>query len=310
MFAHVIKTEPTTFYLGVCNPCTRPVREEHRGATRHVTGTCLQCDGPVRLERLVAVTSEDHCNGACECATGPNCSCSCGGANHGRAWGGGYITHTHHQLESHLEAYRARVAKLAEQRQRKAELAAAKRRNIFTGWAEDPSVAPILAQLATIDAGDGTFLSDMKDLVGEHKLLTERQLAATDRAVTRILERRARIEHQRATAQPAPLGKALVVEGVVTSAKAEDNPFSRGLRCTMVVDCGTYRVFMTIPRSLSDVNATTQGNLFGLRGKRVRLVADLGPAKSGDDPSFAIGTRPRNAEILGMSPPRWLTKAR
>jgi len=41
------------------------------------------------LGKPIKGTVTDHaCNAKCEAATGPNCECSCGGANHGKAHSG------------------------------------------------------------------------------------------------------------------------------------------------------------------------------------------------------------------------------
>ena len=64
----------------------------------------------------------------------------------------------------------------------------------------------------------------------------------------------------------------------------------------MLVKGDGWKIWATIPASIDDVNATTPGNLGGLRGRTVRFVADV--TVSREDPSFGIAKRPRKAEIL------------
>lgn len=53
-------------------------------------GNCPSCDKPVRmLGKLVRgkFKADKKCDGRCMAATGPNCECQCGGANHGASHG-------------------------------------------------------------------------------------------------------------------------------------------------------------------------------------------------------------------------------
>lgn len=48
---------------------------------------CPDCGATVRLKRLEGTHKpEVPCDARCTNAKGPNCECSCGGANHGAAW--------------------------------------------------------------------------------------------------------------------------------------------------------------------------------------------------------------------------------
>lgn len=49
---------------------------------------CPKCNSlRVQSSAVVGVYTEQHiCNGACVSAKGPQCSCSCGGVNHGAGW--------------------------------------------------------------------------------------------------------------------------------------------------------------------------------------------------------------------------------
>lgn len=61
-------------------------------------GICGHCDGKleylgrVKGARLVETQELCKCDGRCVFAKGPNCDCTCQGANHGSGWhGGGFV---------------------------------------------------------------------------------------------------------------------------------------------------------------------------------------------------------------------------
>lgn len=59
---------------------------------RAVCGICdgkLEYMGHVQADRLVETGERCKCDGRCVFASGPNCDCHCGGANHGHGWFGG-----------------------------------------------------------------------------------------------------------------------------------------------------------------------------------------------------------------------------
>lgn len=48
---------------------------------------CPECDRSLQWDEIAGRVVEDHpCDARCMCARGPNCECSCGGANHGCAF--------------------------------------------------------------------------------------------------------------------------------------------------------------------------------------------------------------------------------
>jgi hypothetical protein len=50
------------------------------------TVACPGCKAQVSLTAVKGTVSEEHiCGARCLASTGPNCECSCGGANHGRS---------------------------------------------------------------------------------------------------------------------------------------------------------------------------------------------------------------------------------
>jgi hypothetical protein len=51
-------------------------------------GLCPSCGRAMDYGILAGRVNPDHkCNGVCVNARGPQCDCSCGGANHGKGWG-------------------------------------------------------------------------------------------------------------------------------------------------------------------------------------------------------------------------------
>lgn len=48
---------------------------------------CPECDGSLQWDEIVGKVVDDHpCDARCMGARGPDCECSCGGANHGSAF--------------------------------------------------------------------------------------------------------------------------------------------------------------------------------------------------------------------------------
>ncbi len=51
------------------------------------SGLCPTCHRAMKHGKLVAHLAPEHkCDARCTGARGPNCECSCGGANHGAGW--------------------------------------------------------------------------------------------------------------------------------------------------------------------------------------------------------------------------------
>lgn len=294
----IADTTGTVHYLGVCTPCARPLRVDDTSGARYITVSCPECARGVRCERLVAVTTVDVCDARCMNATGPACSCACGGANHGGTWGGPR-TRTDLRLISALENYRAQVAAKAAKKAVRAKRETDRRRAAFAEWAANKDVRPVLDFLRSTDINH-PFLDDMLDLVDRHRPLTDGQLAGVARFADnarKAAERRAQSERRRAEGKAAPLGKGLAVEGVIVHVKVEDGYVHGTVTTRMLVDCADgYRVFATVPRSLTPV--LTVNTFREMRGRKVRFVADLETPTKGDDPSFVIGKRPRKAQFV------------
>ncbi|MBN1172642.1 MAG: hypothetical protein JXA67_10760 [Micromonosporaceae bacterium] len=291
----ILDAQPTTVYLGTCAPCRRPVRARNdQATTRYLRLTCPECHRTVTGERLHATTNADPCHGRCMGATGPACSCSCGGDNHGRLW-----EYQSEMTETALAAYRARIAEQEAAAARRAQAAAARRRATFQTWADQHTdVITFLGDGSQFDAisdDPSDFLSDMAHAVNRHQTLTDNQAAAVIRcrnARQRIATRRA---EDAANARPVPTGEAVTITGTIIYADAKDNPYGPGVRLTMLVKGDGWKVWSTIPRAIMP-NTTTVHWRDQVKGRRIQFTADV-TAKP-DNPTEGTAKRPRKATIL------------
>jgi len=276
---------PLPVFLGTCTPCQRPMRvrdEEYRGDGR--PGTCPDCAGAVALERVYGTTSRMTCDPRCEGATGPSCSCGCGGINHGGAW-----SKSGEMLAGALARYRDAQAKRAEAARKRADAAQRKAKTAFDEWYDDANAAGDLTWLDEVGRDVDGFLGELAERVDDGKMLTERQLACVPRNRKWIAEREARRAERAerdATAAPVPAGRREVT-GVVLSVKVEDSPFGHDRTVVkMLVDAGDFRLYGTQPRSLYGAE----------RGDRVTFTATLEP-KAGEN-GFGFFSRPAKAALV------------
>jgi hypothetical protein len=107
-----------------------------------------------------------------------------------------------------------------------------------------------------------------------------RGLAFLPSAVRAWMKRQAEAQKPHVEAVMPPTGR-IVLEGTVTSQKLVESDF--GSVYKMVLDCGAYRVWGTVPSGLA----------VGL-GDRVRLTATVQPKEVG----FGFYSRPSKAELL------------
>ncbi|MFG2847463.1 hypothetical protein ACGF12_30485 [Kitasatospora sp. NPDC048296] len=223
------------------------------------------------------------------------CSCSCGGANHGGAFG---AQSTQEETEQAVAAYRARVAKEEDKRAKAAAAARRRAEREFEAWSTAaPGRAELLAYLSE-GPHDNEFVADMADQVAQLRTLTERQEAAVGRCME-YARRRAEAEQRRAqdavAAVPVPTGKALEITGEIVHARYEEGDYGRRGQFKMLVrgDDG-WRVWSTVPVALTPrISSTTVRDL---HGKRVRFTADVEPSPK--DASYGFAKRPRKAEAL------------
>ncbi|MEW9530662.1 hypothetical protein [Microbispora sp. NPDC049125] len=293
----IIDTTLTSRWLGTCTTCVRPVAIEDNTLRGAATFTpCPECGQRVEVKRLVAVTTEEVCDANCMSAVGPACSCACGGENHGSSWGKRSTTM---EFQVNLEKYRAKVAKQNAAKQRREANRREAARAAFQAWA-DPH-ENLINYLRGYDGGNG-FLEDMARHVNRYEILTDRQVTAAYRAMDWEIERAerdAKRAEQEANAKPVPLGKGIVIEGVVVHADMKETFYGGGRqyvdKMLVLLDDGG-KIWCTIPTSLHGV--TTVGNLHGLKNVRVRFTADVALSKNDPDPLFGIATRPKQAVRL------------
>ncbi|MER7688762.1 hypothetical protein [Streptomyces sp. NPDC097610] len=291
----ILSKRPTDYFLGACAPCRLPVRAtlpDTRDDARHTA--CPQCGTRTRVSRVYATTVDASCDAACMGATGPACSCSCGGANHGGSWAP--ATYESHATADALARYRERLDKQERERARKAEAERKSRQAAFDAWAEGHG--DVIEFLTATDI-DNTFIDDMRRYLRRLDVLTERQAAAVRKFIEGARRRAAEEERRKAEAEaagPVPEGRQTLT-GEVVSAKIRDNDFSpSGADYKMLVrlDNGA-KVYGTIPKALQ-TRRTTEGNLFALRGVRVQFDATV-TAKTGE-PTFGYFQRPTKATFI------------
>lgn len=288
----IVSSHPTAIFLGVCAPCVRPVRvtdEQARGKSTNFT--CPECGRRGVAERLYAVTNAaEPCDGRCMGATGPSCSCQCGGKNHGGAYSLRPTTETEVTAGA-LAGYRQRVATREAQARRRADATRTAAASAFDQWADEHR--DIVDFLAGADIGyTDVFLDDMACLIRLNRPLTDNQAAA----VRRVIAARQRFAEQKAAeqaaAQPVPTGDAVTITGEVVHTRRESNPYGPGSRCSMLVKGDGWRVWSSVPGSL----ASNLYKLSDLKGQHVRFVAAV--TASADDASFGYAKRPRKAEMI------------
>lgn len=289
----IVASNPTDHFLGACSACARPIRETREQTDRHVTTGCPECGRDVVLERLFATQSQEPCDPRCMGATGPSCSCACGGANHA----GAFSVEHGEMLQSALEAYRDRLAKADAVRAARIDRERRARDEIFADWAAEH--ADVLGYLANSGSWSD-FFDSLQQQVDEHRPLTERQVAAVRNAIARDRERAERDAHAKAAATTAAPAGTTCIEGEIITVRQLDNDYNGGVvhKLRVLAD-GGYQVYLTMPRAIAPREYSAldwQAFLKSLPGKRIRFTAELSP--SAEDPAFAYGKRPRSAALL------------
>lgn len=75
----------TVHYLAPAWPADSLLLATIRDGGCRASGRCWTCGRKLKIDELHATYSPEHeCDGRCLAAKGPNCECSCHGANHGR----------------------------------------------------------------------------------------------------------------------------------------------------------------------------------------------------------------------------------
>lgn len=297
----LVSATPTTRFIGTCTPCVYPVRIIDESVVGDVARVnCPGCRQVLKLERLYGTKTLDLCDPRCMGATGPSCSCACGGTNHG----GNYTLRDGEITASALAEYRAQVAKREDAAAKRAAAKARKERAEFDMWAADNAdVVEFLGngdQFAYGSDDPNDFLYEMAGHTGRYaqrRALTDRQADAVRRCMAARVRFEAAKREREANAKPCPTGAAVEVVGEVTKAWYEEGVFNgrEVTRWLMTVHGDGWDVRMTIPKALQ-TGETTPGNLFGLKGRRVSVTAAVEPSRK--SASYGFGKRPRAARFL------------
>ena|SRR5215472_1411853 len=322
----------TDIYLGHCEMHDRPVRYEGTTSVTPVAGQPgtyrIWCPVPeagasghwiAGAERLVAVTTNVTCDGACMSARRPSCDCGCGGMNHGRSWG---TTATSEEFESALARYQAEKARTEAKREQRRQSAQRKLRRDFAAWREDQD-PKVLAHLDAYPA-DGTncFLADLAGQLRSGRMLSERQMDAAGRSIERDAVHAARraamqaeIDERKATAKPVPDGGGRVtVTGKIIKIKASEG-YADSIRFQMIVAAEDgYAVMGSVPAVIEDYamaerreqiwegvdtrRPSYEPDYYGASQrwtnalKGVEVTFDAALARSEKDPTFGYFKRP------------------
>src|SRR5690606_14356590 len=196
---------------------------------------------------------------------------------------------------------------IAQNEKRAAEKAAREQAAKDAAWSEWAADHTDVVEFLNGYTGQFGFLEDMAALAADRDPLTERQVAAVRKCMVREQERAAkqaaREAARNATPDPAPEGR-VTVEGEIVRVTSEPSRYSyHGTDDKMIVDCGHFSVWVTVPSNLvgqlHEDGMIRAGDFWELKGRRVRLTATL--TRSDRDPKFAFGKRPR-AQLLDIRP--------
>lgn len=269
--AYAVTTEtPGTIYLGHCQRDDRPVRFDFAADLGPLAEIpCPECSLPVTGERLHAVKTHLECDGACRSARRASCDCGCGGVNHGNTWTAGALLSSKQVVESALVNFRSQreaakqrtEAKRTERREREARKAKA----TFDSWAAGHAdlVKALEAhrpdELGYPQEGSNSFLADIaRQVHREHnrKPLTDGQLAAAERVLAGLEERRAREAkwaEEKAATPAAPSGIHIPVDGEIVKIKAREGYQRDSVQLQAVVKTEAgYAVQVTLPAKVQD----------------------------------------------------------
>ena len=285
-----------------CPGCGFGIAVSAAGGARTVS--CPACAERVALAYVAgSYTDKIPCDDRCQYATGPVCSCACGGANHCA----GYIAAEQVPVWVR-ERDAARFAAAAARKAAKANTAAER-----AAKATEALIAanPVLATLAAADrtALDSGFMLDMQTALLAGKM-TDRQVEAAVNALNRDTARAARTAawaaERAATAAAlkvagvvAPTGKTTVT-GTVAHTATQDGDYGITYKMRVVTEAG-WTTWGTIPAAIRPDRHEA------LRGAVVTFTATLTPANG--DPTHAWVNRPAAARVITEAPAAPLAEA-
>lgn len=167
------------------------------------------------------------------------------------------------------------------------------RRSPFDEWMADNAEVVAFLTAEDFDPEGSRYLAQMAAKLSRRQPLTPNEVAAVGRNIVRRVDREQRLAEICApVGRPAPSGR-VVVEGTVREVAIRPG-FRAGVPDRkMLVDCGDYRVWCTVPEALV---CRPDADDLGLDGARVRFAATLAPRA--DNPSIAVGKAPRGAALI------------
>lgn len=301
--------------VGACAACGAGLATENVDAGQ--SGTCGHCGARVRLAMVYGERSDVPCDGRCMGATGPFCSCSCGGRNHGRWFVNIQLVPVFQREQATAAQARRRAGhdkRTAAKAQKAADAAAAHAAEFAAQMSAHPELSALLGE-DYCGAGFG-FVTDMRERLNAREILSPRQIDAIVNMVRRD-QRRAAEQTERQTERDrraaaaiaagvrVPAGR-ITFTGVIINAKLVDlnapTYHERSAYKILVESADGWRVYGTAPsnvtsaiwhevhtdRSKRDAKITDL-----LRGRTVTLTATVKP--SATDQLFGFYSRPAGA---------------
>lgn len=154
---------------------------------------------------------------------------------------------------------------------------------------------------------ENDFLRSLFKAVDQYGSLTERQVAAVEKFITREREREQQREERQANEpQPTPVieGNGEITGRVVHMKWKDSEYYGGGSMKMLVIDDRGFKVWGTVPKSIladidsasRDANVTTYNEL--LRQNTVRVNFKATVKKSNDDECFGFFSRPTSGSVL------------
>jgi hypothetical protein len=169
----------------------------------------------------------------------------------------------------------------------------AKRRNLKQQVQDVLDAHPLLERWEEVSGYSYGFVSDVMRRLENNGELSDKQIAAVEKAIEKSIEwdkKRQQWEAEAVDADDAPTGK-VTVTGEIISTKWQESGFRTVHKMTVKTDKG-WKLWVTVPSSVYDPSDSS----LPITGKRVTLTANVTP--SDRDPKFAFGKRPTNASVI------------
>jgi hypothetical protein len=169
----------------------------------------------------------------------------------------------------------------------------AKRRNLKQQVQDVLDAHPLLERWEEVSGYSYGFVSDVMRRLENNGELSDKQIAAVEKAIEKSIEwdkKRQQWEAEAVDADDAPTGK-VTVTGEIISTKWQESGFRTVHKMIVKTDKG-WKLWVTVPSSVYDPSDSS----LPITGKRVTLTANVTP--SDRDPKFAFGKRPTNASVI------------